>query len=183
MRARAPLIIAVLCCIITLSALSGCVTTLPGAPTNTNSVTTAAPSSAVTNSSSAANVSKPPTAYRVTIGSTTIYAQVADTFAEREMGLMNRTYLNENAGMLFIFPTREQQSFWMKNMRFPLDIVFITADKHVLQIYQSVPPCTTGQCTLYTSSGPIQYVVEVNAGFCVRNGIASGDPVVIAAGS
>jgi uncharacterized membrane protein (UPF0127 family) len=85
--------------------------------------------------------------------------------------------------MLFIFPTQQQQSFWMKNMRIPLDIVFITADRHVLEIYASVPPCTGDPCTLYTSSAPIQYVLEVNSGFCARNGIVSGDPVVIAAGS
>jgi hypothetical protein len=96
---------------------------------------------------------------------------------------MNRTYLNEDAGMLFIFPTQQQQSFWMKNMRIPLDIVFITADKHVLEIYASVPPCAGDVCPLYTSSAPIQYVLEVNSGFCARNGIVSGDPVVIAAGS
>ena len=183
MRVRAPLLIAVLCCVVAVSTLSGCVTTLPGTPTNTNSVTTAVPGSAVTNSSAAAKALKAPTTYRVTVGSATVYSQAADTFVEREIGLMNRTYLSEDAGMLFIFPTAQQQSFWMKNMRFPLDIVFITADKHVLEIYASVPPCTTDQCALYTSSAPIQYVLEVNAGFCARNGIVSGDPVVIAAAS
>jgi uncharacterized membrane protein (UPF0127 family) len=121
-----------------------------------------------------------PTTYRVTVGNTTVYAEAADTPAQREMGLMNRTYLNADAGMLFIFPTPQQQSFWMKNMRFPLDVVFITADNHVLEIYASVPPCTGDHCPLYTSSAPIRYALEVNAGFSARNGIASGDPVVIA---
>jgi hypothetical protein len=120
-----------------------------------------------------------PATYRVTVGYTTVYAEAADTPAQREMGLMNRTYLNEDAGMLFIFQTQQQQGFWMKNMRFPLDVVFITADKHVLEIYASVPPCTSDPCALYTSSAPIQYALEVNAGFAARNGIASGDPVVI----
>jgi hypothetical protein len=178
-----PLLIAVLCGIVAVSTLSGCVTTQLGTPSNTSSATSAAPGSAVTNSSSAAKALKAPTTYRVTVGSTTVYAEAADTPAEREMGLMNRTYLNEEAGMLFIFPTQEQQSFWMKNMRIPLDIVFITADKHVLEIYASVPPCTSDPCALYTSSAPIKYVLEVNSGFCAQNGIASGDPVVIAAGS
>jgi uncharacterized membrane protein (UPF0127 family) len=183
MRVRTPLLIVVLCCVVAVSMLSGCVMTQPGTPTNTNSVTTAAPGSAVTNGSSATTASKAPTTYRVTVGNVTVYAEAADTFAEREMGLMNRTYLNEDAGMLFIFPTQQPQSFWMKNMRIPLDIVFITADKHVLEIYASVPPCAGDVCPLYTSSAPIQYVLEVNSGFCARNGIVSGDPVVIAAGS
>jgi uncharacterized protein len=177
MRVRTPLLIVVLCGIIAVSTLAGCVTTQTGTPTNTNSVTTAA------SGSSATTASKAPTAYRVTVGNVTVYAEAADTFAEREMGLMNRTYLNEDAGMLFIFPTPQQQSFWMKNMRIPLDIVFITADNHVLEIYASVPPCTGDPCTLYTSSAPIQYALEVNSCFCARNGIESGDPVVIAAGS
>ena len=177
MRVRTSLLIVVLCGIIAVSTLAGCVTTQTGTPTNTNSVTTAA------SGRSATTASKAPTAYRVTVGNVTVYAEAADTFAEREMGLMNRTYLNEDAGMLFIFPTPQQQSFWMKNMRIPLDIVFITADNHVLEIYASVPPCTGDPCTLYTSSAPIQYALEVNSGFCARNGIVSGDPVVIAAGS
>jgi uncharacterized membrane protein (UPF0127 family) len=177
MRVRTPLLIVVLCGIIAVSTLAGCVTTQTGTPTNTNSVTTAA------SGSSATTALKAPTTYRVTVGSTIVYAEAADTFAEREMGLMNLTYLNEDAGMLFIFPTPQQQSFWMKNMRIPLDIVFITADNHVLEIYASVPPCTDDPCTLYTSSAPIQYALEVNSGFCARNGIESGDPVVIAAGS
>ena len=177
MRVRTSLLIVVLCGIIAVSTLAGCVTTQTGTPTNTNSVTTAA------SGSSATTASKAPTAYRVTVGNVTVYAEAADTFAEREMGLMNRTYLNEDAGMLFIFPTPQQQSFWMKNMRIPLDIVFITADNHVLEIYASVPPCTGDPCTLYTSSAPLQYALEVNSGFCARNGIVSGDPVVIAAGS
>ena len=177
MRVRTPLLIVVLCGIIAVSTLAGCVTTQTGTPTNTNSVTTAA------SGSSATTALKAPTTYRVTVGSTIVYAEAADTPAKREMGLMNRTYLNQDAGMLFIFPTPQQQSFWMKNMRIPLDIVFITADNHVLEIYASVPPCTSDPCTLYTSSAPIKYALEVNSGFCARNGILSGDPVVIAAGS
>jgi uncharacterized membrane protein (UPF0127 family) len=178
MRVRTPLIIVVLCGIIAVSTLAGCVTTQTGTPTNTNSATTAASGSSATTTAL-----KAPTTYRVAVGNITVYAEAADTFAEREMGLMNRTYLNEDAGMLFIFPTPQQQSFWMENMRIPLDIVFITADNHVLEIYASVPPCTGDPCTLYTSSAPIQYALEVNSGFCARNGIVSGDPVVIAAGS
>ena len=126
---------------------------------------------------------KLPTTYRVKVQNTTVYTEAAYTPAEWEMGLMNRTYLNEDAGMLFIFPIQQQQTFFMKNMRIPLDIVFITADNHVLEIYASVPPCTSDPCARYTSSAPIKYALEVNSGFCARNGIASGDPVVIAAGS
>jgi uncharacterized membrane protein (UPF0127 family) len=112
-----------------------------------------------------------------------VCAEAATTPAELETGLINRTFLNENAGMLFVFPTEQKQSFWMKNMRISLDIVFITTDMHVLDIYQSVPPCTIDPCVLYTSNAPIRYVLEVNAGFSEQHGIASGDTVFITASS
>jgi uncharacterized membrane protein (UPF0127 family) len=115
----------------------------------------------------------------VTIGKTRVYAEAANTPEERETGLMNRTSLNENAGMLFVYPTEQKQSFWMKNMRISLDIVFITTDKHVLDVYQSVPPCTTDSCVSYMPNAPIRYVLEVNAGFSQQHGIASGDTASI----
>jgi uncharacterized membrane protein (UPF0127 family) len=120
-----------------------------------------------------------PTHYVVTVGGTTVYAEAANTPAERETGLMNRTSLSENAGMLFVFPTEQKQSFWMKDTRIPLDIVFITADRHVLEVYRSVPPCASDPCVLYTPSSPITHALEVNAGFSERNGIVSGDTVSI----
>jgi uncharacterized protein len=164
MRARIMILIVLLCAVVAASALPGCVTTQKSTQNNTSA-----------NTSSTA-----PAYYRVTVGNITVYAEAADTPAKRETGLMNRTSLNENAGMLFVFPTEQPQSFWMKNMRIPLDIVYITADMRVLQIYQSVPPCTGDPCVLYTASAPIKYVLEVNSGFSERNGIKSGDTVLIA---
>ncbi len=84
--------------------------------------------------------------YRVSIGTTTVDAEVADTPPQRESGLMNRTGLAPNAGMLFVFSHPELQSIWMKNMRFPLDVVFITQDQRVLQVYSRVPPCAAEPC-------------------------------------
>jgi len=162
-RVQSPLLITIMCAIVAASTLPGCVTTQTSTLNNTSTISTA------------------PTHYLVTIGKTRVYAEAANTPEERETGLMNRTSLNENAGMLFVFPTEQKQSFWMKNMRIPLDIVFITADKHVLNVYQSVPPCTTYPCVSYMPSAPIKYVLEVNAGFSQQHGIASGDNVSITA--
>jgi hypothetical protein len=67
----------------------------------------------------------------------------------------------------------------MKNMLIPLDIIFITADLRVLQIYRSVPPCAGILCPSYPSSAPIKYALEVNAGFSDRNGVKAGDEVRI----
>ena len=180
MRARIPLLIILLCAMVAASTLPGCVTT----QTSTlNNASTTVSGRAATKSSADDNSWTAPTHYLVTIGKTMVYAEAADTPAQRETGLMNRTSLNENAGMLFVFPTEQKQSFWMKNMRIPLDIVFITTDKHVLDVYQSVPPCTTDPCVSYTSNAPIRYVLEVNAGFSEQHGITSGDTVFITASS
>lgn len=179
MRAKTSLLVVLVCAIVAASVLPGCVTTQTSTSNNTSSISTAASGRAASNSSADNTSLTTPTHYVVTVGNTTVHAEVANTPAERETGLMNRTALNENAGMLFVFETEQQQSFWMNNMRFPLDIVFITADMRVLEIYQSVPPCTGDPCALYTSSAPIKYALEVNSGFSERNGIASGNVVRI----
>jgi uncharacterized membrane protein (UPF0127 family) len=178
-RAKTSLLVVFVCALVAASALPGCVTTQTSTPSNTSSISTVASGRAAANSSADNSSLKAPTHYVVTIGSTTVHAEAAKTAAERETGLMNRTSLNENAGLLFVFPTEQIQSFWMKNMRISLDIVFITADMHVLEIYRSVPPCASDPCVSYTSSAPIKYALEVNAGFSERNGIASGNTVLI----
>lgn len=166
------------CATIAASTLPGCVTTHTSTPNNTSSISTAS-SRAVTNNSTDNNSLTAPTRYVVTVGSTKVYAEAANTPAERETGLMNRTSLNGNAGMLFIFPTEQRQGFWMKDVRIPLDIVFITADLHVFEIFRSVPLCTSDPCVSYTPSEPIKYALEVNGGFSEQKGIASGDAVLI----
>ncbi|MCJ7638833.1 MAG: DUF192 domain-containing protein [Euryarchaeota archaeon] len=178
MQAQTRLLILLVCAMVVTITLSGCVTTPTSTLDNASTISTTMSGSAATKSSADGN-SLTTTHYLVTIGGTTVYAEAANTPAEHEMGLMNQTYLNENAGMLFVFPTEQKQSFWMKNMRISLDIIFITTDKHVLDFYQSVPPCTTDPCVLYTSNAPIRYVLEVNAGFSEQHGITSGDTVFI----
>jgi len=179
-RAKTSLLVVLVCAMIAASALPGCVTTQTSSPSNTSSKSTVVSISTKTNNSADNNSLAAPTRYVVTVGNTTVHAEIANTDSERETGLMNRTTLNENAGMLFVFPTEQEQSFWMKNMRFPLDIVFITADMRVLEIYPSVPQCASDPCVSYTSSAPIKYALEVNSGFSERNGIASGAAVLIA---
>ncbi len=183
MRAQIPLLVLLVCAMVAASTLPGCVTTQTGALNNLSITSTTVSGSAATKSSADGNSLTGPSSYLVTIGKTRVYAEAATTPAELETGLMNRTFLNENAGMLFVFQTEQKQSFWMKNMRISLDIVFITTDMHVLDIYQSVPPCTADPCVSYASNAPIKYVLEVNAGFSEQHGIASGDTVFISTSS
>ncbi|MGZ4903619.1 MAG: DUF192 domain-containing protein [Halobacteriota archaeon] len=177
MRRTAALI--VLSAII-VSALAGCVVTQQNASDHTSAtIAPTASSGAVTTSSTAA---ARPMHYRVSAGTATVDAEAADTPLKQEIGLMNRTGLGPNAGMLFLLPYAEPQGMWMKNMQFPIDIVFITEDLHVLQVYTEVPPCVAEPCPTYVSDAPVLYVLEVNAGFCARHEIVSGAPVIIAPG-
>ncbi len=183
MRAQPPLLVVLVCAMVVASTLPGCVTKQTSTLNNTSTISTTVSDRAATKSSADDNSWTAPTHYLVTIGKTTVYAEAANTPAEHETGLMNRTSLNENAGMLFVFLTEQNQSFWMKNMHISLDIIFITTDKHVLDVYQSAPPCITDPCVSYMSNAPIRYALEVNAGFSEQHGIASGDTVFITASS
>jgi uncharacterized membrane protein (UPF0127 family) len=100
--------------------------------------------------------------------------EIADTPAERTQGLMDRRYLPPNAGMLFIFDSPGPLSFWMKNTYIPLDIIFISEAKTIVSIAKNTTPLSEA---LIPSGEDAMYVVEVNAGFCDRYGIAAGDAI------
>lgn len=88
--------------------------------------------------------------------------ELAITNQERNQGLMYRSSMKENQGMLFIFEDAKPQSFWMKNTRIPLDIIYIGADSTVLNIAKNVPPMT--QEGIPQSNGPAKFVLEINGG-------------------
>lgn len=92
-----------------------------------------------------------------------IHAEIADDNAERMTGLMNRTELEEGAGMLFVFETEEQLNFWMKNTKLPLDILFFDGDGSFIS-RTTMDPCLADPCTLYPSAGPARFALEVNQG-------------------
>lgn len=122
-----------------------------------------------------------PTAKDITIDNTTISVEIADTAAKRAKGLSGRSSLDANAGMLFILdPTNISPAFWMKDMSFPLDIIWIKSGV-ITKIDADVPvpaPGTTDKnLTLYKPDSPVDQVLEVNAGFCFKNHITKGDTV------
>ncbi len=94
-----------------------------------------------------------------TINETTISLEVADTPAEQQLGLMNRTNLNTNSGMIFIFPTEQLLSFWMKDTLIPLDIIFLNKDFIVQEIYTNTKPNQTSE--IYSSNKLAKYVIEI----------------------
>lgn len=111
----------------------------------------------------------------VKFGDVTVHALVADTPELRSLGLGGRLGLSEGQGMLFIFDHDGQYGFWMKDMRFPIDILWISNDNHVIYMVQSLTPET------YPSSfgpdTPTHYVLEVPAGYSVAHGVKIGDSI------
>jgi uncharacterized protein len=102
----------------------------------------------------------------------------AKSFFQKTKGLMNRKELSENKGMFFSFCFPWIRFFWMKNVKIPLDIIFINHKKEIIKIYEA--PVETGFfCKNYCSMGFCKYVVETNMGFCKKHNISKGDKIII----
>ena len=101
-----------------------------------------------------------------------IHVEIADTDASREQGLSDRASLPTNHGMLFVFDTPGQYGFWMKDMHFSLDMVWINADKTLAGVTKNLLPSTYP--SVFPPPNPIQYVLEINAGSADKFGLVSG---------
>ena len=102
----------------------------------------------------------------------TVAVEVASTASQREVGLMYRKHLDDNAGMIFVFPDAAPRNFWMHNTPIPLDMIFADANGVVLGIVANAEPFSD---KLLGVEGNAGYVLEVNGGFCAKNGIKAGD--------
>jgi len=100
--------------------------------------------------------------------------EIADTPTKREMGLQYRRELAPDHGMIFLFPTEEQQSFWMKNTPIPLDMIFISAERKIVGVVENTVPFSLDGRSV---SGKSQYVLEINGGLSRRYGFKAGDSV------
>jgi len=109
------------------------------------------------------------------IGTTTLSVEVSDTDALRDQGLSNRTSLGADQGMLFVFQSDSKPGFWMKDMDFPLDMVWIDASGRIVDITHDLLP-STYPSSVYPKS-PVRYVLEVNAGFASAHGMYVGEAV------
>ena len=99
-----------------------------------------------------------------------IKVETANDNFERSKGLMFRENLGKDAGMLFIFDSEENRTFWMKNTLIPLDMIFINKELKIVDIKSAVP-CKQEPCLLYKSSKPAKYVLEVNGNYTFQQGI------------
>lgn len=116
----------------------------------------------------------------VTVEGRVFKIDVADTMEKRAAGLSGRGRLRDDEAMLFIFPTAGKYGFWMKDMKFDLDIVWIAAGRAV-GVAENVPAPKAGESALnlpsYNPPEPVDTVLEINAGLAARYGIGTGDAV------
>mgnify|MGYP003675055678 CR=1 FL=1 len=102
--------------------------------------------------------------------------EIAETDYETQTGLMYRSGMEDDQGMLFIFPDEAMHSFYMKNTQFPLDLIFIKADSTIGSIQENARPFDERGLS---SKVPVQFVLEVNAGLSLKRDLEIGDKVVI----
>ena len=106
-------------------------------------------------------------------GSVEVEVEMADDMDEMQKGLMGRTALAEDAGMLFVYPEERELSFWMKDTLIPLSIAFMDAEGRIVDIQDM--KALDDRPPHYTSAEPARYALEVNEGFFDERGVEVGD--------
>lgn len=118
----------------------------------------------------------------VTINDIQVKVEVADTASKRSKGLGGRDSLAADSGMLFIFDKQDKYSFWMKGVKFPLDMVWIRSNR-VVDISKNAAPLPPDiqdkDIPIYMPTEPVDSVLEINAGFADTNNIKVGDLVAV----
>lgn len=115
-----------------------------------------------------------PLAVVTAAGPVPLRVEVVDTEAARQRGLMYRTVLARDEGMLFDFHTPRPLGFWMKNTLIPLDMIFIDADGRILNIAAQTTPLSL---EMRPSAGPARAVLEIGGGLAAEFGIEPGDRI------
>lgn len=119
------------------------------------------------------------TTQQIKIGETIVDVEVADTAAKRTQGLSGRESLATKSGMLFVFPEEKTYQFWMKGMKIPLDLIFISHGK-VVDLLPNIPPPeqeAQDNLPIYQPVVAIDMMLEVNSGFAAKHQIKVGDTV------
>ncbi|MDN3543792.1 DUF192 domain-containing protein [Kinneretia asaccharophila] len=109
-------------------------------------------------------------AIQLSAGMHLIQAEVAETQEQRAIGLMHRSSMPTNAGMLFVFEQAGVQCFWMKNTLLPLSIAFVADDGSIVNIADMQPMSEASHC----STKPVRYALEMNQGWFAKRAIKAG---------
>lgn len=115
----------------------------------------------------------------VELGGRHFKVEIADTQEKQALGLMFRDSMPADHGMLFVFPNEAPRSFWMKNTRIPLDIMYFDKDLRMVSVSADTPPCRVSRCPSYPSKKPAKYVLELNAGVASELGVGPGDKLTL----
>ena len=117
----------------------------------------------------------------IKVGKHKIKVEIAETPPQHQMGLMNRTELGKDSGMLFIFPDERPRSFWMKNTYIALSIAFADSKGKILNILDMKPSAgiTQKDFPTYESAGPAKYALEMNQGWFHKRKIKPGDSIQV----
>lgn len=110
---------------------------------------------------------------KVQVAGQTLSVELARTSAQQELGLSGRSGLADGTGMLFVFEKPAQYGFWMKDMNFPLDIIWLSDAGKAIFIKKNLSAATYP--TVYTPPSPAKYVLEVPAGFSEKNKLKLGE--------
>jgi uncharacterized membrane protein (UPF0127 family) len=114
----------------------------------------------------------------VTVNGQVLIADISATPEQRTRGLSVKDSLAQDEAMLFVFDDEARHRFWMKDMKFPIDIIWIRSDKTVVDVEHDLQPCNLGVlCTTYEPDDDSLYVLETVSGFAQKHGIVEGSPV------
>ena len=125
-----------------------------------------------------------PVTYEMKVGDVTVQASVADTLSKRIKGLSDTPYLPENVVKLFAFGVPGSHSIWMKDMNYPLDIIWADDSGVIVHIVEDVSPATYDanapqNSATYQSPVDSWFVVEASAGFVADHNIVLGDSIIL----
>ena len=114
----------------------------------------------------------------VTVNGVELVADIAENSTQKSKGLSVKDVLKENEAMLFVFDTEREHSFWMKGMKFPIDIIWLDDDKEVVHVEHSLQPCEPDSfCQAYKPDDDSLYVLETVAGFALKHNITENTVV------
>ena len=121
----------------------------------------------------AATAASPAPRTKLQAGAHVFEVEVARTPQQHMRGLMERTHLDDNAGMLFIFPKKDRHCFWMKNTLIPLSIAFLADDGAIVNIEDMKPQSLDSHC----SARPVRFALEMNQGWFAKRAIKPGTKI------
>ena len=104
-----------------------------------------------------------------------VSVEIAADDEMRQQGLMYRDHIDPGKGMIFVFPRDDVFSFWMKNTRIPLDMIWIDSNKRIVGLRENVPPCHVPDCPSYGPGVTARYVLELGGGEAAKHNLKNGD--------